>query len=651
MIPILFPAGETEFKTQGLGALTDVISCEVTEERNGAYELEMQYPATGIHFEEIQSRCIIFAIPSPYRLPQPFRIYRITRPMDGTVTIYARHISYDLSGIPIHPFTASSAAETMSRLQSEAAITSPFRFFTDKSVVASFSVSVPSSTRSILGGQEGSVLDVYRGEYEWDGFDVWLHTHRGRDNGVTIRYGKNLIDAEQDRDDSNVRTGILPYWVSDTGVVVQSEPEIITASGTYSFERVVPVDFTSDFEEQPTPEQLAERGRTYVESNQIGAPKLSVTSSFVRLEQFEPYSDLALLEKCDLCDTITVQYEELGIDAKAQIIKIRTDCLLEKYISVEIGEARSTISDTIADQGQEIADKPSMDDIESVVSQVAGSITSTIIGAKGGNVRLLDTNGDGEPDTLYIADHPDPLQAKKVWRFNYEGWGASENGYNGPFSVAATLEEGFYADFITAGVLTANLIQAGVLKTPDGKTFFLDLESGVLRMNATDFLISGVTVDEIAQDKASDAQQNAADALSDYANQNEENLNGLQNQIEQTGDDLNSKIDETTGQLQNGIDKNSQELEDYKNEVGAYLQFTGAGLVIGRAGSPFTTMIDDNRLSFRQDGIEVAYVSNNKLYITNAEVLDRFTVGNPASGYFDWIPRANGNLGMKWRAG
>lgn len=651
MIPILFPAGETEFKTQGLGALTDAVLCEVTEERNGAYELEMQYPATGIHFEEIQTRCIIFAIPSPYRLPQPFRIYRITRPMDGTVTIYARHISYDLSGIPVHPFTASSAAETMSRLQSEAAITSPFRFFTDKSVVASFSVSVPSSTRSVLGGQEGSVLDVYRGEYEWDGFDVWLHTHRGRDNGVTIRYGKNLIDAEQDRDDSNVRTGILPYWVGDTGVVVQSEPEIIAASGTYSFERVVPVDFTSDFEQQPTPEQLAERGRTYVESNQIGAPKLSVTSSFVRLEQFEPYSDLALLEKCDLCDTITVQYEELGIDAKAQIIKIRTDCLLEKYISVEIGEARSTISDTIAGQGQEIADKPSMDDIESVVSQVAGSITSTIIGAKGGNVRLLDTNGDGEPDTLYIADHPDPAQAKKVWRFNYEGWGASANGYNGPFSVAATLEEGFYADFITAGVLTANLIQAGVLKTPDGKTFFLDLESGVLRMNATELFISGTTVDEIAQGKASDAQQAAADALSDYANQNEENLNGLQNQIEQTGDDLNSKIDETTGQLQDGIDRNSQELEDYKNEVGAYLQFTGAGLVIGRAGSPFTTMIDDNRLSFRQDGTEVAYVSNNKLYITNAEVLDRFTVGNPASGYFDWIPRANGNLGMKWRSG
>ena len=496
MIPILFPAGETEFKTQGLGALTDVISCEVTEERNGEYELEMEYPAAGIHFEEIQTRCILFAIPSPYRLPQPFRIYRITRPMDGVVSVYAQHISYDLSGVPVLPFTASSAAETMMKLQNQAAIASPFRFFTDKNVVADFSVAVPSSTRSILGGQEGSVLDVYRGEYEWDGFDVWLHTHRGRDNGVTIRYGKNLTDAEQERDDSNVRTGILPYWTSDTGEVVRSEPEIIAASGTYDFERVVPVDFTSDFEQQPTPEQLAERGRTYVEANAVSNPKISITASFVRLEQFEPYTDLALLEKCDLCDTITVQYEELGIDAKAQIIKIQTDCLLEKYISVEIGEARSTISDTIANQGQEITDKPSMNDIESVVSQVAGKITSTITGAKGGNVRLLDTNGDGEPDTLYIADHPDPLQAQKVWRFNYEGWGASENGYNGPFRVAATLEEGFYADFITAGVLTANLIKTGVLQSVDGETFYLDLDSGVLRMNVTELSITGKRVDE-----------------------------------------------------------------------------------------------------------------------------------------------------------
>ena len=513
MIPTLFPSTATEFKTQGLGALTDAISCTVEEERNGAYELEMEYPVSGVHYNEIKTRCIIFAIPSPYRLPQPFRIYRITKPMSGIVTIYAQHISYDLSGIPLNPFTASSSAETMTKLQTQAAVSSPFRFFTDKNMVADFSVSVPSSTRSVLGGQEGSVLDVYRGEYEWDGFDVWLHTNRGQDNGVTIRYGKNLVEAEQDRDDSNVRTGIMPYWVAENGSIIQSEPLIISASGDYNFDYVVPVDFSSSFENQPTPEQLAERGKTYVESNKISTPKINITANFVRLEQYELYAGLVLLEKCDLCDTITIQYEELGIDAKAQIIKIKTDCLQEKYISVEIGEARSTLSDTIANQDQEIQNKPSMGQIESVVSQIAGQATATIIGAKGGNVRLLDTNEDGQPDTLYIADHPDPSQAKKVWRFNYEGWGASENGYNGPFSVAATLEQGLYADFITAGVLTANLIQAGILKTTDGKTFFLDLDSGVLRMNATEFTVAGKTIDDITKEAVAGELQDFTDAI------------------------------------------------------------------------------------------------------------------------------------------
>ena len=108
MIPVLFPANATTYFTQGLGALTDTISCTVTEELNGEYELEMQYPLEGIHFDEITDRSIIYAIPSPYRSPQPFRIYRITKPLNGIVTIYARHISYDLSGIPLNPFTANS---------------------------------------------------------------------------------------------------------------------------------------------------------------------------------------------------------------------------------------------------------------------------------------------------------------------------------------------------------------------------------------------------------------------------------------------------------------------------------------------------------------------------------------------------------------
>lgn len=488
MKPILFPSTATEFNTQGLGVLTDAISCTVNEERNGAFELTMQYPDTGVHFDEITDRCIIYAIPSPYRAPQPFRIYRITRPMDGIIMVYAQHITYDLSGVPLNPFTAINAPDALSKLSLNAAVDSPFTFWTDKSTVASFAVSTPSSTRSVLGGSSGSILDVYGGEYEWDGFTVRLYGHRGYDNGVVISYGKNLTDIEQDRNISNVATGIYPYWTNAEGALVTCDPKIVNAPGTYDFTRVVPVDFSNDFEAQPTSAQLQARAEKYVEDNKIGIPKTSITASFVQLEQFPEYEDLALLEKCDLCDTVTIRYPQLGVEAKAEIVKIETDVLLERYNSVEIGDVRTNIADTIVGQQQEIKQKPS----ETYLREAVLALTETILGASGGAVRLLDTNSDGMPDTLYIADDPDPTKARKVWRFNHEGWGASKNGYNGPFSYGATLENGMVADFITAGTLNAdlvnivNLISDHVISR-NGR-FEMDLWAAVLKLLENDNL-------------------------------------------------------------------------------------------------------------------------------------------------------------------
>lgn len=488
MKPILFPSTATEFNTQGLGVLTDAISCTVNEERNGAFELTMQYPDTGVHFDEITDRCIIYAIPSPYRAPQPFRIYRITRPMDGIIMVYAQHITYDLSGVPLNPFTAVNAPDALSKLSLNAAVDSPFTFWTDKATVASFAVSTPSSTRSVLGGSSGSILDVYGGEYEWDGFTVRLYGHRGYDNGVVISYGKNLTDIEQDRNISNVATGIYPYWTNAEGALVTCDPKIVNAPGTYDFTRVVPVDFSNDFEAQPTSAQLQARAEKYVEDNKIGIPKTSITASFVQLEQFPEYEDLALLEKCDLCDTVTIRYPQLGVEAKAEIVKIETDVLLERYNSVEIGDVRTNIADTIVGQQQEIKQKPS----ETYLREAVLALTETILGASGGAVRLLDTNNDGMPDTLYIADDPDPTKARKVWRFNHEGWGASKNGYNGPFSYGATLENGMVADFITAGTLNADLVNivnliSDHVVSRNGR-FEMDLWAAVLKLLENDNL-------------------------------------------------------------------------------------------------------------------------------------------------------------------
>lgn len=524
MKPILFPSTATEFTTQGLGALSDAISCIVTEERNGLYELEMQYPQSGIHFSEIQNRCIIYAIPSPYREAQPFRVYRITRPINGIATIYAQHISYDLAGIPVNPFTAGSAAEALSGMASHTVVESPFSFWTDKSTTANFSVLVPSASRSVLGGVEGSILDVYGGEYLFDKFFVRLYNQRGNDNGIVIRYGKNLTDVEQDANISSVATGVLPYWVGAEGELVQGN--IVNVDGTFDFVRIMTIDFSSDFENQPTASELETRAMQYIKSNKIGVPSVSISVSFVQLEQTEEYKDLALLEKCDLCDTVTVQFEALGINAKAEIVRIITDVLLERYESVEVGDIRANIAYTIADQQQKIEKSPTTSAMQKAINNATNWLTS----ADGYVIAVKDDNGTWKE--ILFLDTPSAETAKNVLRINTNGIGFSTNGVNGPYRNAWTIDGSLVADFITTGVLTANLIKAGVLQSLNGATS-INMETGeasltgsittasdgfqvTLGNGAISFYFNGVKVGDLSQvtyGNQKDLQINASRAV------------------------------------------------------------------------------------------------------------------------------------------
>ena len=454
--PILYSATETEFDHNGLGILGDCASCEVTEEANGIFELAMQYPMDGIHFENITDRVIIKAKADQFREPQLFRVYAISKPMSGIVTVLAEHISYDLSGIPVKPFSADSVALALSGLKSNAVVPCPFNFWTDKATSANFTVPTPASIRSRLGGVSGSILDVYGGEYEFDNYTVKLHNNRGLNRGVSIRYGKNLTDIKQEQNCSSVATGVYPYWVSpENGELVELPEKIINAPGTYNFVKIRTVDFSQSFENKPTEEQLRKKTESYIKNNDIGVPKVSMTVSFAQLEQTEEYKHLKLLERVALFDRVNVEFPALRVSATAKAVKLVYDVLADRVKSVTLGSVRANIADTIVQQQQEIAQLPNKSFLELAVE----ALTGTILGAKGGSVRLLDTNEDGEPDTLYIADNPDPEQAVKVWRFNYEGWGASDNGYNGPFRLGASLKTGFVADFITAGTLNAALVK------------------------------------------------------------------------------------------------------------------------------------------------------------------------------------------------
>ena len=173
MIPILYQSitEGTVPTNYGIGALTDCLSCEVLEERNGKYELNLVYPASGIHAEDIQPNRFIKAKPNYTDNAQLFRIYKVGKPMNGKFSVYAQHISYDLSGKLISSGTASSCAAAITLLQPKAG---SFTLATDISKSASFKIDAPSSVRSWFGGKAGSLLDLYGGEWKYDNYTASL---------------------------------------------------------------------------------------------------------------------------------------------------------------------------------------------------------------------------------------------------------------------------------------------------------------------------------------------------------------------------------------------------------------------------------------------------------------------------------------------
>lgn len=459
MKPILYSNTESSFTNNGIGVLTDATKCVVKEERNGAFELEMEYPITGIHYDEIMLQRIILAKPNQTMQTQPFRIYRITRPMNGIVTVYAEHISYDMSGIAISTFTATDINDAFVKLKQHAVGNCPFNFLTDKTTTAKMNVNTPCSMRSQLGGKAGSILDVYGGgEYIFDRYTVRLLQHRGLDNGVVIRYGKNLTDIKQEENCTKVYSAVYPYWInSENGALKEISGKVVRVSGTFPVEKILTYDLSQEFDKEPTEEQMISRTQSYITANSIGIPSVNLDVSFVQLEQSDEYKGLALLERVSLCDTVKVHFPKLGVDATAKAIELTYNVLLDRVESITLGDARTKITDSIFETQEAIEQFPTSPEIASMVAL----LTQSLIGASGGAVRLLDENQDGTPDTLYIADDPDPTKAVKVWRFNYQGWGASTKGYQGPYTMGATLETGLVADFITAGTLNAARIGAG----------------------------------------------------------------------------------------------------------------------------------------------------------------------------------------------
>lgn len=513
MIPILYDSHENTFNHHGIGTLTDCITCTCERELNGTDEAEFQYPVDGIHYSDIVPDAIVKIKADEYADAQLYRIYRITKPINGVIKCYCQHISYDLNTNICEAFSEKgiNATTALQRVLEHCYSEHPFTATStlSTSVVKDVDFKVPTPARLCLGGQEGSILDLFGGEYEFDNFTIKLYSRRGQDSGVTILYGKNLTNITSDTNLSSTYTAIYPYAVDDEEEGLYTLPEkVISTNQTdvYGEARILAVDLTDKFdlsEEDIEIPKLRQFANEYIQENSILDIDQNIEISFVQLWQSPEYKDIALLERVGMGDTVTVKHPKLGISVQARVIKTVYNVLTEKYEKIELGKAKSTLSDTFTAKIRQVEKQVIQN--RSAMERAIDNATALITGQDGGYV-VLNSTDDGHPYEILIMNDPDIQTATKLWRWNLGGLGYSKTGYGGRFETAITMDGSIVANFVTTGTLNAGIIKAGILedenhvnywnmntgefKLSDGRTDAIKLSNGNLTINAS-FIKSG----------------------------------------------------------------------------------------------------------------------------------------------------------------
>ena len=330
---------DTNFDRLGIGSLADTVSCIVARKiPGGIYELEMHYRTGGIYADQIQPDEIIVCRPNTYDRPQPFRIRDVGKDIDGKFKIYAVHVSDRIRHVPVMPFTATGIEAALSRLSDAAVLPHPFEFYTDFTSTAAFSIAEPRSMRDAMFGTEGSLLDIYGGEWDFDRYECRLMQHIGQDRGATITYGYNMVDCKQTASLRTALTGIVPFWKPDTDGIVTLPERLLTRPNALSYGRVEVVDFSAEIQEKPTVAQLRAAAQAYLASNAATVPTVSISTSPAPIG----------LETVRLGDTIRVEFRRIGVSTTAEAIGYKYNVLSEQYESIDIGDVTQSFAETIA---------------------------------------------------------------------------------------------------------------------------------------------------------------------------------------------------------------------------------------------------------------------------------------------------------------
>ena len=444
--------------TNGLGQFQP-LTAVVTEELNGIYEAEITMLDTEKHYKDLRVDGILQleVKEKSNDSTQLFRIYYISKPINGVITIKACHITYDLNKIPVAPFEATGAVNVKNGMLRNIIGTYPYTMTTDITNGTSFfKLDIPRSFRECLGGWEGSILDTFRCEYEWNNLEVKMLAHRGSDNGVRIAYGKNLTDINQEENIENVYTAVLGYAKKNVDDVERTYVGEVYTKVQATYPRVLIVDFSSDYyDTTPTVEGLTQKAQDYANNNDIEVPNVNITVSFVPLYQTEEYKNIAPLERVNLGDTVHVYFEKLGIESTARVVKTVWDLNLNKYESVELGSVKATLSSVIDSSLNQIKNEI-IDSIEvsfnaGAIEQQVQDLGNIITNGLGLHMTTVEVAGGGY--RLYLHNKPNLADSDTQYTFGAEGFVVSTD-------YGQTWNAGFDAD----GNAVVNSLSTIILK-------------------------------------------------------------------------------------------------------------------------------------------------------------------------------------------
>ena len=608
MIPILYEAKTSDFTGNGTGFLKDATECTVKEVRNGTFELTLKYPENGVYADKLTEDAIIKAKPNNKDNDQLFRIYKSGKTIAGVNTFYAEHISYELNSNPIcQPvIEGKNPQQAIEQVLSQAAVPNNYTAWSDIQTRNSTGVDDVISVRKMLGGVEGSILDTWGGEYQFDNFTIKLWKSRGKDTGETIRYGKNLITAEQEKNIANTVTAIFPYArykkdeTSEEEILVKLSEGIIKTPNADRYARLKcePVDFSDKFKDGVviTEDMLRKVATAYAQSG-IDEPSISIKASFQDMNKIKGNENLATFNSIDLCDIVTVIIEKLDIDVKAKVVSYTYNVLKERAENVEIGKTRTNITKQITAESKEQADRiiktaTFSEKLEASLKQRIADATVAITGNSGGYVVLYPPEN---PQEIFVMDTPDTKTAKNVWRWNKAGLGHSSNGVNGPFNVAIQQDGTIIADFIGAGELDGMLIKAGTVKA---ESLSVEYKQSVT-----------TKAQELADQAESNANSATDDKLKNYSTTTE-----MQSALTVEAGKISVEVSKTYETKENATQKMTDAnnaLESYKREVSAAIELNADAIKSKVTADEVTSQIEQSAEAIRCQAKKISWKSDS----------------------------------------